>query len=491
MKRTILTLLLVAAAFAGGYAFNRAKSGGSAPSAGKPGERKILYWHDPMHPAYKSDKPGIAPDCGMKLEPVYADGGSAAAGEERKVLFYRDPHAPEYRSDNPGLNPETGNELEPVYADDGTGLPSGSIRVPAEKQQLIGVRYAEVETSQGSESLRAVGKVAYDETRLHHVHSRTEGWIERVYVDFTGDLVKKGQPLLTLYSPELLASQQEYLVALKARDVLGGSTVRDVASNNRALVDSARRRLQLWNMTDDQIAELERTGKPKANVTLYSDSSGYVMTRNAFHNQRVMPETELYTIVDLSRIWVLASVFEYDAASVRIGQPAVVTVPYLNNRKISARVSYIQPQLDAQTRTLQVRLELPNPGLALKPEMFVDVDLAVKQTPRMTVPFEAVLDSGAKKTVFVTAGQGWFEPREVETGQVLGDRVEIIKGLKPGERIVASGVFLLNSESQLKAAASNMGAPAPSGHEGHTAPAKPGQAPAPQAKPAAEGHRHD
>jgi hypothetical protein len=273
-----MTLLLVAAAFLGGYVFHRSSGGGSTAAAGQKGERKILYWHDPMHPAYKSDKPGIAPDCGMKLEPVYADGGSAGAGEERKVLFYRDPHAPEYRSDKPGLNPETGNELEAVYADDGTGLPAGSIRVPAEKQQLIGVRYAEVETAQGSESIRAVGKVAYDETRLHHVHSRTEGWIERVYVDFTGDLVRKGQPLLTLYSPELLSSQQEYLVALKARDVLGGSTVRDVASNNRSLVDSARRRLQLWNMTDEQIAELERTGKPKASVTLYSDSSGYVMT---------------------------------------------------------------------------------------------------------------------------------------------------------------------------------------------------------------------
>ncbi|HWR54375.1 MAG TPA: efflux RND transporter periplasmic adaptor subunit [Bryobacteraceae bacterium] len=489
MKRAVVTLLLVAAAFLGGYVFHRSSAGAPAAEAGKKSERKILYWHDPMHPAYKSDKPGIAPDCGMKLEPVYADGGAMPAGEERKVLFYRDPHAPQYRSDKPGLNPETGNELEAVYADDGSGLPSGSVRVPAEKQQLIGVRYAEVETTQGSESIRAVGKVAFDETRLHHIHSRTDGWIERVHVNFEGDLVRKGQPLLTLYSPELLASQQEYLVALKARDVLGGSTVRDVASNNRAMVDAARRRLQLWNMTDEQIAELERTGKPKASVTLYSDSSGYVMKLNAFHNQRVAPETELYTIVDLSRVWVLASVFEYDAVSVRVGQPAVVTVPYLNNRKISARVAYIQPQLDAQTRTLQVRLELPNPGFALKPEMFVDVDLAVKQTPRITVPSEAVLDSGAKKTVFVTAGQGWFEPREVEAGQRVGDRIEILKGLKSGERIVASGVFLLNSESQLKAAASNMGAPAATGHEGHAAPPAPAQ-PTP-AKPEAEGHRHD
>ncbi len=487
MKRTILTLLLVAAAFAGGYLYHRR----TAAPAAKKGERKVLYWVDPMHPAYKSDKPGIAPDCGMKLEPVYADeapGAAPAAG--RKPLFYRDPQDPKYRSDNPGLNPETGNELVPVYADDASTMPPGAVQVPSEKQQLIGVRYGNVEVTQGAQTVRAVGKVAYDETRLRHVHSRTEGWIERVFVNFTGDVVKAGQPLLTIYSPELLASQQEYLLALRARDLLKGSTVRGVASDNNSLIEAARRRLELWNLSEAQIEELERTQKPKPTVTLYADSSGYVMTRNAFPHQKVMPDTELYTMADLSRVWVIANVFEYEAPLVRVGQSATVVVPYLNDRRLNARVSYIQPQVDAQTRTLQVRLELPNPGLALKPEMFVNVELAAQQAPQLTVPFEAVLDTGLKKIVFVALGNGWFEPREIEAGERLGGRVEVRRGLKAGERIVTSGVFLLNSESQLKAAAGAMGAPAgeqappaaPGAHQ------HPGQAKAP-VPPA--GHQHD
>jgi RND family efflux transporter MFP subunit len=312
---------------------------------------------------------------------------------------------------------------------------------------------------------------------VHHVHSRTEGWIERVFVNFTGDQVSKGQPMLTIYSPELLASQQEYLVALRARDLLKGSTVRGVAGDNDSLVQAARRRLELWNMTAEQIQRLETTQKAEAQVTLYSDASGFVTTRNAFPHQKVTPDTELYTIADLSRVWVLASVFENDAPSVRMGQSAAVLVP-ATNRRINARVSYIQPQIEAQTRTMQVRLELPNPGLALRPEMFVDVELTSAQSQRLTVPAEAVLDSGARKVVFVAAGHGWFEPREVEIGQRLGDRIEILHGLEAGQRIVASGVFLINSESQLKAAASGMGAPE-------------GAAPAPAPAKGQGAHQHD
>jgi RND family efflux transporter MFP subunit len=252
--------------------------------------------------------------------------------------------------------------------------------------------------------------------------------------------------------------------------------VRGVAGDNDSLVQAARRRLQLWNVTEEQIERLEKTQKAEAQVTLHSDASGFVTMRNAFTHQKVTPDTELYTVADLSRVWVLASVFENDAPLVRIGQAATVILP-ATNRRIHGRVSYIQPQIEAATRTLQVRLELPNPGLALKPEMFVDVELAQAQSQRLTVPAEAVLDSGARKTVFVAAGHGWFEPREVETGQRLGDRIEILRGLNAGQRIVASGVFLINSESQLKAAASGMGAPQ-------------GAAPAPA--PAAGGaHQHD
>jgi RND family efflux transporter MFP subunit len=450
--RTILILALIAAAFLGGYGYGRwYGKEGSAQAPQKSG-RRILYYVDPMHPAYKSDKPGIAPDCGMKLEPVYADEGPAAAPVERKILHYRDAKDHRYTSDKPGLNPETGNDLEPVY-EEAPAMKPGAVQISAEKQQLIGVRYGQAEYTASGESIHAVGKVAVDETRISHIHSRTDGWIEKVYVNFMGDLVKKGQPLLTMYSPELLATQQEFLLALNAKDIMQHSTVRGVAADQDALVAAARRRLEHWELTEAQIEEIQRTRKPVTNVTLYAPVSGYVSARNAFPNQKIAPETDLYTVVDLSRVWVLANVFEYEAPLVRLGQPAVVDLPYQPGKSHRARVSYIQPQVDPATRTLQVRLELDNPALALKPDMFVDVELETPRRKRLTVPAEAVLDAGIQKTVFVDLGKGFFEPRQVEIGERLGDRIEILKGLTAGERIVTSGNFLISSESQLRGAA--------------------------------------
>ena len=483
--KTILILGLVAAAFFGG----RWYGGKSSAPAQEKGGRKILYYVDPMHPAYKSDKPGIAPDCGMRLEPVYEDQAQGAPATERKVLYYRDPQDPNYTAQNPGLNPETGNELEPVYAEEPSSLPPGVFQVSTERQQLIGVRYGAAEVASASRTIRAVGKVEMDETRIARIHPKVDGWIENVFVDFTGKFVKKGQPLLTLYSPELLATQQEYLLALKAVEVMKHSTMPDALADNHSLVEAARRRLELWDLTPEQIDEIRATQKPVKTVTLYSPASGYVTARNAFPRQRVMPDTELYSVVDLSRVWVMADVFEYEAPSIRLGMPATVSLSYNNGRTIPARVSYIQPSVDQMTRTLKVRLELANPGLVLKPEMFVDVEFRVGGAPRVMVPIDAVLDSGERKTVFVDRGNGRLEPRHVQTGEQMGDRVEILSGLEPGERIVISGTFLIDSESQLKAAASGMAS-----HQ-HAAPSRDRQgAESPQlAKPAppSGAHQHD
>ena len=253
-------VLLAAAFFAGRF------TGNTTPK--KPG-RKILYYVDPMHPAYKSDKPGIAPDCGMKLEPVYEDGGTAttpAAG--RKALYYRDPANHEYRSPNPGINAETGNDLEPVYD------PEGTFQVPQDKQQLIGVRFEEARLEAGDRQFRATGKVMLDETRISKVHSKLEGWIDQVHVDFTGKEVRKGQPLLTLYSPEMLATQQEYLLALRSREVMKASTLHEAMSQSDSLVDASRRRLELWDFTPEQIEELGRTKKPvKKPIAIKVDAS--------------------------------------------------------------------------------------------------------------------------------------------------------------------------------------------------------------------------
>jgi RND family efflux transporter MFP subunit len=411
-----------------------------------------------MHPGYKSDKPGIAPDCGMKLEPVYEGGqiGEPAPTAERKILHYRDPQDPKYTSDKPGINPETGNELEPVYAAAASSMPMGTIRVSPEKQQLIGVQYGGIESSAGVHTFRAVGKVAFDETKIARVHARIEGWVDQVYVDFIGKLVDKGQPLLTIYSPELVASQQEYLLALKSQQIMKHSPLDGAIADSNSLLAAARKRLELWELSDEQIDEVARTGKPMTYITLYSPISGYVVARNAFPKQRITPDTELYTVVDLNRVWIMADVFEYEAPMVRMGQPARLSLSYDPGESFAARVNYIQPQVDPMTRTLKVRLEADNPGLRLKPDMYVDVEFRVEMPRRVTVPAGAVLDSGLKKTVFVDRGNGYLEPRQVETGERIGDRIEIRKGLEPGERIVTSGNFLIDSESQLKSAAAGM-----------------------------------
>jgi Cu(I)/Ag(I) efflux system membrane fusion protein len=425
--RFISISLIVASGFAGGFGYGRlfGPKSGTEKAAD---ERKILYWVDPMHPAYKSDKPGIAPDCGMKLVPVYK-------GEE---------HASAHESGAPD------------------GLPPGTIRISPEKRELIGVRFGEAEFTSADETLRAVGKVSIDETHVVRVHPRVEGWIERVQVDFNGAEVHAGQPLLTLYSPEMLASEKEYLLALKARDLMAHSTLQSAVMNTGSMVEASRKRLELWSLDQAQIEELERNGKPTESITIASPANGFVTSRNAFAGQKITPETELYTITDLSHIWVMADVFENDIPKIRLGQSGVIHMPYDGGSEFVARVNYIQPQVDPQTRTVKVRLDAPNPGMRLKPEMFVDVAFHLAGERQLTVPVDAVLNAGQKQTVFVDRGNGNLEPREVREGGQLGDRVVILSGLRAGERIVTSANFLIDSESQLKSAISGI-----SGHQGH------------------------
>lgn len=454
MKK-VLVFLLVVAAFVAGVAYDHwHKNDGPQVTDAK---KKPTGYHCPMHPNFRSDKPGDCGICGMKLVPD--DPGEAAAAPpaaDRKVAYYRDPHNHAYRSDKPGLNPETGNELEPVYAGDMQSMPAGTVRITPEKQQLIGVRYGVAEYGAGGKSIRAAGRVAADETRIVRVQTKIEGWIEQVHVNFTGKFVEKDAPLLTIYSPEMLATQQEYLLALRSREILHGSPLASARESGSGLVEAARRRLQLWDLSDSQIAAIEKSGKPFTNVTLHSPISGHVTERNAFPKQRVTPENPLYTITDLSRVWVMADVYEFESAAIQQGERAIVTVSAYPGRRFPATVSYIQPQMDATTRTLRIRLELSNPELLLKPEMFVNVELFSGEQAKLTVPTSALLNSGTRQTVFVDRGNGYLEPRRVQAGRYLGDRVEILSGLKAGERIVTSGTFLVDSESQLKSAASGM-----------------------------------
>jgi RND family efflux transporter MFP subunit len=343
-------------------------------------------------------------------------------------------------------------------------MPAGTVRIPSERQQLIGVKFAVVEASGSTRNIRTVGKVTWDETRIAHVHPRFEGWIERVFVDFTGELVKKGQPLLTVYSPEMLASQQELLLARRAREIMGTNPLPGAADQGTSLYEAAKQRLQLWGLSDAQVEQVLRTGEPIKSIVLPSPATGFVTVRNAFPNQKVTAESDLYTIADLSRVWVLADVFETDAAAITVGRIARITLPYSDGAPLSAKVNYIQPELDPTTRTIKVRLDVPNPGIRLKPEMFVNVEFDLPGAAQLTVPTDAVLDAGDRQTVFVDRGEGYLEPRQVRVGARLGDRVTILSGLRAGERVVASGTFLVDSESQLRAAASGMGAP--SSHSG-------------------------
>ena len=445
--RIIGLLAAIALAFAGGYVYKAVKGG---PASADKGGRKVLYWVDPMHPAYKSDKPGIAPDCGMKLEPVYADGGAAAASAPADV----------------------------------STMEVGTVQITPEKQQLIGVKYEQVQVGGGSRTIRAVGKVAIDETRIGHVHTKLEGWIDKVFVDFTGEVVKKGQPLLTIYSPDMLASQRELLLAAKAKTIMRDSALPSGFDQSESLLQATRRRLELWDLSEAQIDQVLKTGEPIKNITLYSPMTGYITDRKAFPQLKVMPDTDLYTIVDLSHVWIMADVFEYEAPNIRLGETARVSIQAIPGRVFNARIDFIQPQVDPMTRTLKVRLNMDNPGVLLKPDMYADVELLVNIPSKLTVPAEAVLNSGDHKTVFIDRGNGYLEPRQVKTGEREGDRIQILSGLSGGERVVTSGNFLVDSESQMKAAASGMGGMA--GMPGMTnEPAKP-ETPAekPKAAPA-------
>ncbi len=425
--------------------------GAQASQAAEKAQRKILYYVDPMHPQYKSDKPGIAPDCGMKLIPVYADEMQAGGIEQ------------------PG----------------GPALPPGTVRISAEKQQLIGVKYGQVELRHLTRTIRAVGRLDHPETGIASIHSKVEGWIDQVFVDFTGKLVEKGQPLLTLYSPDLLATQKEFLLAARARRELASSPFPQVAAGGDSLYDAARKRLELWDISDQQIQEIERKGEPQKTLTLYSPISGFVMARNAYPRQRITPETELYRTADHHLLWVLAEVYEYEAPLVKEGMPAGVTVSYLPGEVFRAKVTYIYPEVNPATHTLKVRLEIPNHDLRLHPDMYANVTLVADFGRQVAVPEDAVLDSGAERTVFVDRGNGYLEPRRVDLGDKMDGWYIVRKGLAAGERVVTSGNFLVDSESRLKSALGAMGGmPGMGGGEKQ-------EKPVPTSAPPKEGHVHD
>lgn len=335
-------------------------------------------------------------------------------------------------------------------------MPPGSVMIDPMKQQLIGVKIGEVETVPLTQTVRAVGKITFDETKIVRIHPKIEGWIENVFVNFTGMAVKKGQPLLSIYSPDLVSTQQEFLLSLKAKNSLGKSDFAEVASSANSLYEASRKRLQLWDIPDSEINRIERSGETVRALTLYAPGGGYVLTKNAFQRQRITPDTELYSIADLSKVWVIADIYEYEMQMIRVGQTATMNLSYYPGEAFTGRITYIYPQLDPQTRTLKVRIEFPNPGLKLKPDMYADVNLRITYPSQISVPEEAVLDSGDEQFVFVSFGGGHFEPRKIQLGAKVDSRYIVLSGLQPGEKIVTSGNYMIDSESRLKSGMAGM-----------------------------------
>ncbi len=413
-----LVLLFLLLAFITGSLFGRQEGGKQAGQNG----RKILYYVDPMNPSHTSTKPGTAP-CGMKLEPVYAD-------EEPSQQSAGQPALP--------------------------ALPA-MIKVSAEKQQMIGVKTSVVEKSKAYRILRTVGTVVPDEARVYRLNSAVEGWIKETYHDLTGMFVKKDQVLAYYYAPDFLSSEQAYLYVLGALDrfVANGRETPTQIKLTKIEIQRYIDSLRTLGMSELQIKEIARTRQSTERIKIVAPAPGFIIARNVSFGQRFEKGTEWYRIADLSRVWVLADCFRNEAEYIKPGMKVRITAPH-QKQELYAAVSNVIPQFDVNSRTLKVRLEMDNPGYLLKPGMFVDVEFPLQMPEAITVPADAVVDSGLRKTVFVDRGNGFFEPREINTGWRYNGQIEITRGLSAGERIVISGTFLIDSESRMKAAAAGM-----------------------------------
>jgi Cu(I)/Ag(I) efflux system membrane fusion protein len=374
----------------------------------------------------------------------------APAPEARKPLFYRNPMDPADTSPVPKKD-SMGMDYVPVYPEPPAGapLPSGmsSVQIDPAQQRLIGLKTAKAQIVSFDPTIRTTGRVSFDETRVVKVQPRFEGFIEHLYANFSGKYVTKGEPLATIYSPELLATEQELLLAKGAEGTLARSGLPDAA-------DAARARLRLFGISDQEIARLEESGKAVRALPLAAPMSGFA--KNVVQGARIGPADALFEIADLSVVWVIADVYEYELPRLRLGQKATLTLSYWPDKRWRGRVSYIFPTVDEKTRTIKVRIEVENPHTELKPEMFADVQISSQPRQALAAPDDAVIDTGTRKLVFVSLGQGKLSPREVKTGDSAHGLVEIRAGLRAGDEVATGASFLLDSESRLKSAVNAM-----------------------------------
>ena len=378
-----------------------------------------------------------------------------------RYALHRTPAAPAVVAPSapmPGMNNEAAAEA-PSAPKETQLVP---VQLSPQRLQSIGITSAPVEIKPLSNEVRAVGNVAVDERLQAYVQTRFSGWIQKVFVDTTYQFVRKGQPLFTIYSPDLVTTEQEYLLAKQNRNLLSQSTVPGVAQGADSLLTAARQRLQQWEIPQREIEHLEATGEVRHELEIDSPVSGYVTERNALPNLYVQPATRLYTVADLSTVWVFAEIFQSDMGQIKVGDSASVTSDAYPGRMFHGRVDFIYPEVDMATRTVKVRLVFSNPSLKLTPGMFVNVDMKIPLGRQLAIPATGVFHTGTRDVVFVDHGQGYLEPRDVTLGPRAGDEYALLKGLQPGERVVTSANFLVDSESQLQAALGAFAPPPPS-----------------------------
>ena len=428
MKKIFLIVLLVVIPGFVVIKFNFVQNISNIFSSSKT-ESKAGVYLCPMHPTYTSDRPGDCPICSMRLVKKVSNVEFRVSSEEKSKI---------------------GSQLS-------------SIEIDPVKEQYLGIKTTKAKLKDVQKEIKALGTVMPDETKLFHVHTKFSGYVHKVFADYEGKLVSKGQPLFTVYSPELVSTQEEYLLALEAEEKLKGNKFPEIAKSQSELLGAARRRLELWDISKDQIEKLKETKQVTKELTIYSHVSGFITKREVFEGTEIVPHTNLYDLADLSRVWVLVEVYENDLPFVMVGQTATINFDYENIKSFTGKITYIYPTIDPMTRTAKVRLEINNPGFKLKPDMYVNATLAANIGKHVVVPTRAVIDSGKRQIVFVKEKEGKFIPKEVKLGPEVNDEKVIYSGIMEDDIVVTDGNFLLDSESNLETALGQM-----KEHEGHS-----------------------
>jgi membrane fusion protein, copper/silver efflux system len=447
-RKTIFLMFLLATIAAGAIVAGCSKSqdtGSTAVSA------KTLYTCG-MHPQVVQDHPGNCPICGMKLTPVHQQTAANTNEDQRAIKYYKSTMMAGEVSQTPGED-SMGMDMVAVYEDGNKVGATDTIALDSQTIQNMNVRTAAVTRGPLRRTIRAVGVIDYDETTLGSVATKFKGWIEKLSVGATGQLVMRGDPLFEIYSPDLYSAQVEYLLATASPTNAGGG--------GDGIRSSALTKLKFYDISDQQIAELDRTRQPQKTLRILAPQDGFVIEKDVVEGQMVDSGMQIYRLADLGLVWVRADIYEQDLAYLKLGQETTVTLSYLPDREFRGRVTYIYPNVDEKTRTVRVRMEFHNPGYFLKPGMFATVQVASELAPSvLLIPDMAVLRSGEKTTVFVVLDGGKFEPRTVALGpEAENDQYQVLRGLSEGERIVTSGQFMLDSESQLREAIQKMRAP--------------------------------